>query len=220
MPAQEGKEQRWQEPRGEERDGSEMQDTVKLPAESLIPGPSRGGPGDSGRSGGSIVKRGSRRRRRRWRWNGLCPLRRTARPAGIYLVSLFMRFNIVIWHRQRVSTLPSPCLHPSPAHSALSPSLDRAILQARRGRGSERRLRGLTPGLSLSATNVRRRIRISGKFATLKGHIQGMAGRELVGEPCVCSCSSLPVMQCRVTVKLNSGSALDAVNKKIIPVKR
>lgn len=41
--AQEGKEQRWQEPRGEERDGSEMQDTVKLPAESLIPGPSRGG---------------------------------------------------------------------------------------------------------------------------------------------------------------------------------
>lgn len=54
-----------------------MQDTVKLPAESPIPG-------------------GVDRRQ-----NGLCPLRAlgTAVQAGICLVSLFMRSNIVIWHR-------------------------------------------------------------------------------------------------------------------------
>jgi len=63
---------------------SEMQDTVKLPAESPIP-------------------RGVGGRR-----NGLCPLRAlgTTVQAGICLVSLFMRSNIVIWHRTGEFSVP------------------------------------------------------------------------------------------------------------------
>lgn len=61
-----------------------MQDTVKLPAESPMPG------GMGGRR------------------NGLCPLRAvgTTVQAGICLVSLFMRSNIVIWHRTGEFSLP------------------------------------------------------------------------------------------------------------------
>lgn len=63
---------------------SGMQDTVKLPAESPIP-------------------RGVGGRR-----NGLCPLRAlgTTVQAGICLVSLFMRSNIVIWHRTGEFSVP------------------------------------------------------------------------------------------------------------------
>ena len=56
--------------------GSEIQDTVKLPAESLIPE-------RLGLGGGTDSVHFEDQRR----------------LASICLVSLFMRFNIVIWHR-------------------------------------------------------------------------------------------------------------------------
>ena len=70
---------------------------------------------------GSIAKR--ERERGGCARNGLCPLYggRRARPAGICLVSLFMRFNIVIWHHQGVSLAPSLFLFLFPP--ALPPSL-------------------------------------------------------------------------------------------------
>lgn len=79
-----GEVQRWEGREGGGEGSSGMQDTVKLPAESPIP-------------------RGVGGRR-----NGLCPLRAlgTTVQAGICLVSLFMRSNIVIWHRTGEFSVP------------------------------------------------------------------------------------------------------------------